>query len=57
MAKKKTEEKAPQRWVYALPDSTLTIDGKTYKLGDSVDEWSEDQKKKHRFKIAPVQGT
>jgi hypothetical protein len=69
MAKKTTEAKltkadkakmeadllASGKWVYALASSSLTLGGKTYRLGDSVDDWTPEQRQKHRFKIRRIE--
>lgn len=46
--KKKAKAKS---YVYALPDSVITVNGKEYRLGDSVDDWTDEQRERHRFKI------
>ena len=52
MSKAKT--KKATGFVYALPNSVMVINGKEYRIGDSVDDWTPEQLEKHKHKVKPA---
>jgi hypothetical protein len=42
-------------WVYGIASSELrfSADGPVYRLGDSVDDWTPEQRDKHKARIKP----
>lgn len=52
--KKKETPKKKESWVYYHPCSTLVVGDKTYKHGDSIDDWSDELREKHKERIRPA---